>query len=245
MSETEHLYSNYQDWKSWHDMFVYSTDHAGYFSAELSGLDIEGADVLEIGFGNGSCVAWMEKQGARVSVTEISERACAVARDRGLDVLPADLPDAATDHTERFDTIIAFDVFEHMDIETINRYLDACAIMLKSGGKMLLRFPNAQSPFGLRPQTGDPTHKAQLSLDVMKLLIIGKPYRVTRYAGSFLYLGKPLTPVWFKRITRRSLQSLISRALNFIYASGIPYEPVVVIVLEKSGGRDAGSSVNS
>lgn len=90
----------------------------------------------------------MEERGAQVSVTEVSERSCAAARERGLDILPADLPTAAADHTDRFDTII---VFEHLDLETMGAYLDACATILKPGGKLLLRFPNAQSPVNLVP----------------------------------------------------------------------------------------------
>lgn len=234
MSDTADLYMHYQDWKSWDDLFVYSPDHAGYFAAELADVKISGADVLEIGFGAGSCVAWMEERGARVSVTEISERSCSAARARGLEVLPPDLPSAAETHDGRFDTILAFDVFEHLDLETVGAYLDACATMLKSGGKLLLRFPNAQSPFGLAPQAGDPTHRSELSASVIRLMITRRPFEVTRYAGSHLYRGKPFSPVWIKRSARRLMQKAIGSLLRFVYASGIPYDPVVVIVMEKS-----------
>jgi hypothetical protein len=43
-----------------------------------------------------------------------------------------------------------------------------------------------------------------------------------------------MTPVWFKRVTRRGMQKALNGFLSFVYASGIPYEPVVVIVMEKS-----------
>lgn len=234
MSNMAELYMHYQDWKSWDDLFVYSPDHAGYFAMELADVKISGADVLEIGFGSGSCVAWMEERGARVSVTEISERSCSAARARGLDVLPSDLPSAAEAHGARFDTILAFDVFEHLDLETVGAYLDACATMLKPEGKLLLRFPNAQSPFGLAPQAGDPTHRSELSASVFRLMITQRPFEVTRYAGSRLYLGKPFWPVWVKRSVRHLMQKTIGGLLRFVYASGIPYDPVVVIVLQKS-----------
>jgi 2-polyprenyl-3-methyl-5-hydroxy-6-metoxy-1,4-benzoquinol methylase len=135
-------------------------------------------------------VAWLEDRGARISVTEISERSCAGAQARGLEVLPTDLPPVAGAHANQFDTIIAFDVFEHLDLNTVEAYLSACATMLKPGGRLLLRFPNAQSPFGLQPQAGDPTHKSQLSLSVLNLMNVSRPFRVTRYAASHLYLGK-------------------------------------------------------
>lgn len=240
MTEPTDLYSNYDLWKSWDDqnMFVYSSDDSGYFSVELADLAIDGADVLEIGFGSGNCVAWLSERGARVSVTEIREKSRAAARARGYYVLPQDLPANAADHKNCFDTIIAFDVFEHLDIDTVGRYLDACAIMLKPGGRMLMRFPNAQSPFGLKPQAGDPTHKSCLSLSVMELMIVDRPYCVLRYASSYLYFGK-IGPRWVKRVIRRGLQKAINVLLNFIYASSIPYEAVVVILLEK---RNRGSN---
>lgn len=233
MNSSTNLYAEYHAWKSWDGLFVCTADQAGYFTTELADLKISDADVLEIGFGSGSCVAWMAKSGARLCVTEINERSCQAARDKGFDVLDMDIPSIAEDNTARFDSIIAFDVFEHLDLEDVARYCNACAIMLRPGGKLLLRFPNAQSPFGLKHQAGDPTHRSQLSQSVLKLLITPGPLRVVRYAGSHLYRGKPLTPVWAKRSLRRILQIALGRLLDFVYASGIPYEPVVVIVLQK------------
>jgi 2-polyprenyl-3-methyl-5-hydroxy-6-metoxy-1,4-benzoquinol methylase len=233
MNQTIDLYANYQTWKSWDKLFSYTSDHAGYFSAELADLKITEADVLEIGFGTGSCVSWMIEKGARVSMTEISDRSCAAARERGYEVLPADLPSAAGDYARRFDTIVALDVFEHLELDDVGRYLDACALMMKPGGRLLLRFPNSQSPFGLTHQAGDPTHKSELNLAVFQLMILHRPFEVVRYGGSHLYRGKPLTPVWVKRSLRRVLQKAIGSLLRFVYASGIPYEPVAVIVLQK------------
>lgn len=233
MNGTSDLYSYYQDWKSWDNLFVYTPDQDGYFTRELADLAIREADVLEIGFGSGSCVAWLEDRGARISVTEISERSCAGAHARGLEVLPAELPPVAEAHANRFDTIIAFDVFEHLDLDTVEAYLSACATMLKPSGKLVLRFPNAQSPFGLKHQAGDPTHRSELSESVISLMITQLPFEVTHYAGSHLYRGKPLSPVWFKRSIRRVLQILIGGLLSFVYASKIPYDPVVVLVLRK------------
>ena len=234
MSDTTDLYADYQEWKSWDDLFKYTPDHKGYFEKELADISIKNADVLEVGFGSGTCISWMIEQGARVAMTEISERSCQAAKKLGYDVLPADLSLAADANETRFDTIIAFDVFEHLDLETVGTYLDACSKMLRPGGKLLLRFPNAQSPFGLKHQAGDPTHKSELSLAVFNLLLARRPFKVLRYAGSAMYRGTPLKPVWFKRSLRRVLQKMINAVLNFVYASQIPYEPVVVIVLEKT-----------
>lgn len=244
MTDPHGLYDDYQEWKSWDRLFTQTADHAGYFAVELADLKTANADVLEIGFGSGTCVAWLVERGAKISVTEISERSCEAARARGLDVLPSDLPSAAHAHARQFDTIIALDVFEHLDLSTLSDYLDACAVMLKPEGKLLLRFPNAQSPFGLKHQAGDPTHRSELSEAVIKLLIASQPFEVTRYTGSYLYRGRPLTPVWIKRSIRRALQIAISGLLNFVYATRIPYDPVVVIVLRKTGAEIAPATLS-
>ena len=235
MTVAKNLYRNYQDWKSWDDLFVYSADQAGYFEAEMADLSIEGAAVLEIGFGSGSCVAWMERKGAKVTVTEINESSCTAARNRGLGVLSPNLPEIAHDHFREFDTIVAFDVFEHLGWHDVDEFLHACAIMLKDGGRLLLRFPNAQSPFGLVPQAGDPTHRVGLSLAAFRLFLVKYPYNVVRYSSARLNRGKFLTAVWLKRTIRRVLQLVIGKFLAFTYATKIPYEPVVVLVLEKNG----------
>lgn len=228
------LYSSYQDWKSWETMFVYTADYAGYFATELADLKIRGGDVLEIGFGSGTCVSWMADHCATVSVTEISERSVDAARAKGYAVLPVDLPQAASDYRGAFDTIIAFDVFEHLGLEDVDRYLDACSTMLREGGRLLLRFPNSQSPFGLMHQAGDPTHKSQMCLAVLQLMTATKPLTVRRYGGSFMYRGKSLTLVWVKRCLRRGMQRVLHSLLRFTYGTMIPYEPVAVIVFEKT-----------
>lgn len=233
------LYEGYHDWKNWDAFFTTTADQAGYFRRELSGLRIRDADVLEIGFGTGSCVAWMAARGARVSVTELSERSREAARKAGYGVLDADLPSSAAAHAGAFDTIIAFDVFEHLPIDEVQRYLDSCATLLRPGGRLLLRFPNAQSPFGLKPQMGDPTHRSFLSADAMRLLLVGRPLRIARYGGSYLYRGRPFSPVWVKRSARRLSQKLIAGLLRFTFATAIPYEPVVVLVLARDGAAQA------
>ena len=60
------------------------------------------------------------------------------------------------EHPARFDTVVAFDVFEHFALEEIEARLAALETMIRPGGHLLMRFPNGQSPFGLVLQHGDP-----------------------------------------------------------------------------------------
>lgn len=223
---------SYDTWKGWGAPFSYTRDEAGYFIRELADLRIHNADVLEIGFGAGNCLAWMRDSGARVAGSELSERACAAARRIGIELLPLNLPKHAQDHAGRFDSIIALDVFEHLDLPQVSSHLRACETMLRPGGRLLLRFPNAQSPFGLQPQVGDPTHRTPLSRETIRYLIAGLNLEIIAYRGSTVYFGHPLSPRGVKRRVRRGMQVLIGIAMRFIFASDIPYDPVVVLVLQ-------------
>ncbi len=225
-------YEAYVAWKGWDRLFTYSPEDAQAFAGEMRGLAIAGADVMEIGFGAGGFLAWAKAQGARVAGIEIIPELVEAARKAGVDVLPADLEGIAAGNAGRFDTIVAFDVFEHFAIDEVQRRLGACASMLKLGGHLVLRFPNAQSPFGLAPQHGDPTHKSALSRGIIEHLMTGGPLEVVRYAAPFRITGGGIA----KRIARRLryiARDVIAGALNAIYTQSIPWDPVVVIVLRR------------
>lgn len=227
------LYAGYHDWKGWDALFTYDAAAAGYFSGELRDVALSGARVLEIGFGSGSLLAWAKDQGANLYGTEIAGTSIEAAEQFGVTLLPADLSRAASDYGDHFDTVIAFDVFEHLSFTEIDAALMAVSTMLRPGGRLVLRFPNGQSPFGLQPQMGDPTHKVALSRSVMELLIAGHSFKIMRYGPSYIHGGQGLGKRLVRGV-RAVLRGLINRALNFIYATKIPYDPVVVIVLERA-----------
>jgi SAM-dependent methyltransferase len=225
-------YRGYAAWKGWTKPFAYSAEDAAYFTGETSAMRIAGADVLEIGFGPGNFLAWARDRGARVAGTEINPGLLAAARAAGIELLPRDLETAAGANAGRFDTIAAFDVFEHLAIDEIAASLRAIERMLKPGGKVILRFPNAQSPFGLAPQHGDPTHKSALSRGVFDALIQGSTLAVVRYRPAFRAGGGTLGARVARKV-RSVLRDLIALTLNFVYAQNIPWDPVVVLVLRK------------
>lgn len=232
----EDLYSKYHDWKAWKKLFELTAEQAGYFAGELNDLAVSEAKVLEIGFGSGSCLSWMKKHGAELYGCEISEASRVAASKYGITLISSDIPKVAQDFAGQFDTILAFDVFEHLSIMEVKAYLLACEIMLCEGGKLLLRFPNAQSPFGLRSQFGDPTHRSALSRSVIELLIAGQRLSVVRYGPSFYYPGIGWLK-WLQGKIRVAAQRLITQMINWVYGTSIPYEPVVVIVLAKAESR--------
>jgi 2-polyprenyl-3-methyl-5-hydroxy-6-metoxy-1,4-benzoquinol methylase len=152
----------YSSWKGWgDDNFGTLTlrDRATY-RRELKGLlRTEAAappKVLEVGFGQGSFLAFCREQGWEVAGTEASEPLVAAGLKQGFVVKKAqdmrELPDAA------FDLIAGFDVIEHVPQAEMLAFLGALRRKLKPGGTILLRFPNADSWLGNQNFNGDPTH---------------------------------------------------------------------------------------
>lgn len=232
MRTSDDFYQGYESWKGWDELFSYDGDKADYFAGEMNGIRIRNAEVLEIGFGSGDFLQWASDQGAAVTGTEINPVLLTAAEAKGVTLLAADIENIADSHRERFDTIVAFDVFEHFMLNDVVLRLAAAETMLKPGGHLVMRFPNAQSPFGLAPQNGDPTHRSCLSRSVFEQLLQESSLKIVRYAPSFRAAGR----TWPKRIARfvrHGMQDAISASLNFVYASRIPWAPVVVLVLAK------------
>lgn len=230
-SNAPSLYAGYETWKGWDTPFTPTDEERDYFTGETRDVKIAGADVCEIGFGSGSFLAWAREQGARVAGAELIPQLIANARHRGVEILPPDFETVASAHAGRFDTIVAFDVFEHFSTTEILTRLDAAAVMLKPGGHLVLRFPNAQSPFGLAPQNGDPTHKSALSRSVFEQLIQGRPFDAVRYGHVFRTRGRGVRRL--VRAARYGVRNMHAAFLNFTYAQNIPWDPVVVLVLRK------------
>jgi SAM-dependent methyltransferase len=227
----QNFYGGYAAWKDWHP-FVYDADEAESFRGELGSDDLTGRQLLEIGFGAGRLLAWARDRGATVAGSEASAACRAAAEERGIEILPVDLGAATQSHRDRFDFVIAFDVFEHLTLPEIAAALGHIAALLKPDGLLLLRFPNAQSPFGALAQYGDVTHVTALSGDQLVQLAVGTPLEVVAVRGAYrprgATLGRKLV-----RSARYLMQNLIGAIVRFTFANSAPIAPVVTVALRR------------
>lgn len=228
----------YAAWKKWDRLFRYTADEAAYFRGETRGLSVAGADVLDIGFGSGAFLAWARDQGARIAGVEIDPLLQEAAQRENIELLPARLGEAAEEHPGRFDTIVAFDVLEHLTREELIAALGAASLLLKPGGRLALRFPNGQSPFGLAPQYGDPTHRLALSRPVIEYYLHGAPFEVVRYCGVYRIGGGGLRRR-LGRAARGLLQDAIAHVLRAVYMQDIPFDPVVMLILSRAAAPES------
>lgn len=231
-------YRDYARWKGWQGAFETSVREARYFAAEFKDIGLRDLRVLEIGFGNGSFMAWARGQGAHVAGLEINEQMLAAAVQHGYAARTASLGELAA-QGEQFDLIVAFDVIEHWDTqELIDNFRDA-ARLLAHGGRLLVRFPNGHSPFGRVYQYGDFTHKSVISaykieylagLSDLDVVRIANVCRVSARAGTL----RALRQRWLA--LRRAW---IERSLSKLYGTPrLPLAPNLVAVLARRAARE-------
>ena len=110
---------------------------------------------------------------------------------------------------------------------------DTLAAPLKSGGHVLARFPNAQSPLGCVTQNGDWTHRSALSAEVLMQILTGKPWTLVRAGNPFMVLD---ADSFAKRVALRSRYAArrgIEWTVNRLYGLDITLDPNVVILLRR------------
>lgn len=206
----------YAEWKNWHgaSAFACSRKDAKYFEGELRGLRLSGARVLEIGFGNGTFLAWAKARGARLSGTELNEHSVRLGAERGFDVHQGRVAEIARLADERFDLVVMIDVLEHLDDAELRRTLAWVTAHLADDGCCIARFPNAASPFGLGIQHGDLTHRQQLSCDKLRQLgaELGFEVKVCRNQYRSWARGAPA----LRQALQRLLRACTERYLRFI-----------------------------
>jgi 2-polyprenyl-3-methyl-5-hydroxy-6-metoxy-1,4-benzoquinol methylase len=227
------LYSGYADWKNWRGEFAPSDREARYFAAELADIPLGGKRVLEIGFGNGSFLAWAKAVGAEVVGTEIDAVMIEHARARGFDARPASL-EALAAANERFDLIVAFDVFEHWDKATLITSLRQFGDLLTPCGQVFARFPNGQSPLGRVHQYGDLTHQTVLSASSILQLANMTGFAVVRVGNA---CSVPLRRDFFsllKHSWRRWRRARLERWIGKVYGFGrLALDPNLVVLLRR------------
>ncbi len=167
------------------------------------------SSVLEIGSGTGMFLAYLEYKG--------------VARYFGLDtdqevlkVLPESIKQNfavrdvwqfldETIGSEKFDHIVLFDVFEHFNPQEGVQLLKKFREILNPGGRVTMRMPNMESPWGLQYQFHDLTHRAAYTSGSIKQSALAANYKVIT-----------CLPQRRRRGLRRWKEVLLESFLNFM-----------------------------
>ncbi len=235
MTEPMTAYVEWKDWKG-ESFGQFQPIEANYFAAETSIAPQSRPRVLEIGFGNGNFLGWVKSIGGEAYGIESDP----ILADRARLFLGAEqvLSGLEDDRTARLQGtithVVAFDVIEHMSLDDLSSMLSGARKLLAPKGKMILRFPNGDSPFGRMIQHGDPTHIT--TLGSRKLA-----YLARRAALDVVVIRGPVLPVFGVGITRgvrRCMvhigRSVVERCVSWLYFGGqrVSLDPNYLAILE-------------
>jgi 2-polyprenyl-3-methyl-5-hydroxy-6-metoxy-1,4-benzoquinol methylase len=146
------------------------------------------ARVLDMACGHGPLLNCAKALGyTHLAGVDVSAEQVALARRLGLaEVVCQGLQEYLAAHAGRFDIVFAMDVLEHLTPPELLACLDAVALALKPGGRVVIHVPNAEGLFGMRMRYGDLTHETAFTATSMTQLL-----RATGFAGIECHEERP------------------------------------------------------
>lgn len=141
---------------------------------------VPGGRLLEVGCGYGLLLDEARRRGYEVEGVELSVEAVRYARERlGLSVREMALEDAALDAAasgERYDSIMAVDILEHLDDPVVA--IERLSALLAPGGALLITSPDPSSLAarlaGNRWWCYEPAHACLIPRDTLRELICAR-----------------------------------------------------------------------
>jgi 2-polyprenyl-3-methyl-5-hydroxy-6-metoxy-1,4-benzoquinol methylase len=230
----------YIDWKDWRDDSFGRFDalEAQYYAEETDIAARPDARVLEIGFGNGPFIGWARSVDAEVFGVELNSILVARARAfLGKNNAFQDLNDemlAALAGT--FSHVVAFDVIEHIHQSELPRFFAQISTLLAPDGRIFLRFPNGDSPFGRLHQHADPTHVTTVGGEKLRFFARQSGLTVEAIRAPKLPLTGSRLSRAFKRNLLHAGRCLVERVVGLLYFGGrtIPLAPNYFAILTRA-----------
>lgn len=121
----------------------------------------KGARLADLGCGYGSFLYFLRAEGyGNAWGVDVSPEQIETARNLGIsNVVQGDCGEFLERHPGEFDCLTAFDLLEHLPKNETLSLLQAAHRALKPGGRLILRTPNADGPFGAKILYSDFTHE--------------------------------------------------------------------------------------
>jgi len=195
----------YIDWKDWDESTFanFSKLDKAYFDniSKLVRIN-KGANILEIGFGNGSFLGYAHRAGYSFDGVESNNKLIENAKNNNYSAFNSI---DQLDRQKKYDLIVLFDVIEHVEVDEVEILLNKLKDKLAKDGSLFLRFPNGSSPLGLGNQHGDPTHCNIVTLSKLNYWCNNLGLEVVKYRGDI----RPF-------IFRHKIRKAPSRIIKFI-----------------------------
>jgi 2-polyprenyl-3-methyl-5-hydroxy-6-metoxy-1,4-benzoquinol methylase len=171
------------------------------------------AAILDLGCGPGRTMQFLKsKEFTNVTGVDISEEQTAIARNRGLNAITADVNDYLVQHSNEFDMIIMIDVVEHFTKLELLDLFKLIHYSLKKGGIVIYQTCNGEGLYPNQIMFGDMTHMTILNASSSEQLLRACGFDNISFADTAPVptgLKGVLRSIAWKFITRKA--SLIRR----------------------------------
>lgn len=122
------------------------------------------AKILDIGCGEGRLLYFFKTRGYKnLQGVDRSSQQVALARQVVENVAEVDALKFLEANQGKYDLITGLDIVEHFRKDEVLSFLDACHLALRTGGRLILQTPNAESPWGAKMRYDDFTHEVAFS----------------------------------------------------------------------------------
>jgi SAM-dependent methyltransferase len=217
--------SAHLEWKHWspESFGVLSEPERADFAALLRKAKVgipEGSLVLEIGFGGGTFLQFGRQRKWKMHGTEVNPGLLQSAWQNGFQVSQTETLEPF--QGQSFEMVAAFDVMEHIPMETLPLFLSEVRRVLKPDGFFVARFPNGDSPFGRHIQNGDVNHKTAIGS-------IRARYLATQAGFEVVFLGCEVQAIFAgrtptaHRLFAVPMKKLMNAFLNLVFS---PRDPI-------------------
>lgn len=211
---------SYSQWKDWDpsNFAVLDTIKNHSYNAELKriGIDLnKKIHVLEIGFGNGTFLRYSKNKNWDIEGVEANQDLINLANNFGFKAKHTKHMDSFKKNF--FDLIVAFDVLEHLDHDSIINLLNTTSKLVKSDGIFLARFPNGDSPFSMPYQNGDATHLSYLGSGKIKYYAQKVNAKVFLIAGEIQPIFIPNFFLFLHRLIAVPVKKIINLIVQILF----------------------------
>ncbi len=130
------------------------------------------AKCLDVPCGYGNILYFLKLSGYKNSSgIDLDNKQVELANLLGLSATVADVFDVLHEKHEHYDLITSFDFIEHLQKDDALKFLKLCYERLKPDGRLILRTPCADGPFGAHDVWNDLTHQWGLTSNLLKAIL--------------------------------------------------------------------------
>ena len=143
-------------------------------------------NVIDLGCGRGEFVELLTEHGIQATGIDMNEDMIDFCRDRGINVVQANLFDYLEGIADRsIDGIFAAQVVEHLTPQQIMGFIGLCGSKLKSAGVVVAETVNANCPYALGNFYLDPTHVKPVPFGLLRFMFEQEAFdiREIRFSG--------------------------------------------------------------